>query len=157
MTWLVEDGKVIQGILRPVFKAADLKPGMEVQIVYAHRVKTPKRATIYRVHHAWHDQSGQISRVWPGCWSDDAGPVTPFCHLSCVRDPEYAHTCIHVKYRNGRRAIVDHIVYVRPLDGAVIQLAKLVSADPTSDQLDTPPSMGEGPQRPSEAPGSPQT
>lgn len=124
-TWHVEDGKVIEGGLAPFYSLDDLSPGMPVQIVlYPGTTKRARlrRAVVERAHYAYYMGTGSIDRT--DCWSTDDGPVTDRCELSSYHSSHGRRSCVHVKYRNGVRAVI-HICHIRPLNSAVIELGKL--------------------------------
>ena len=123
MSWRIEDGKSIGpgGALSPFYALSDLLAGMKVQVVREHN-RAPAHAVIERAHAV--DTCGQQGSVYrERCTSSDGGEVTEACELF--------RPCVHLRYRNGVRATANCLAFIRPLDSAVLQLAKLaeVSAD----------------------------
>jgi hypothetical protein len=147
--WIVENGRrITEGGLSPVFTRHDLHAGKEVQIVREQGRKLT-RAVIERVHECWTDylmidqddphgiKLTQTRGYYHGLrdykatqimWklTDDATQVTEKCDSG---SKDYERTCVHVRYRNGVRAVVDCLAYVRPLDSAIEQLAKVLDED----------------------------
>ena len=121
MTWMIENGRQIGPgeALSPVYGRSDLRAGMRVQVVRDHN-RAPAQAVIERVHTvSTNGQRGTVYRNF--CTSDDGEEVTDACYT-------FRDACIHVRYRNGVRAVTDCIAFVRPLDSAVDQLARIAGA-----------------------------
>jgi hypothetical protein len=133
VTWIVENGKKVEGGLAPFFKAEDLYVGQRVQVL--HNMKLC-RAVVERVHrvHTERFPVGQFPEESRrgGCdfatrdgkvcaslrtYSED-GDLTEDCRNGC---------CVHVKFRNGAKAIIGVLAFIRPLNNAVDELAKLVA------------------------------
>jgi hypothetical protein len=117
MTWFIENGKTVEGALRAHFDLSDLSAGMKVQIVKGSSVRKLMQATILRVHSVTCHGSGSIDPN-KDCTSDDGGPITEECEL-------FRDTCVHVKFRNGVKVVVDCLPLIRPLDDAVVRLAEI--------------------------------
>ena len=106
MTWLVENGRRIVGSLAPVFNRDDLHVGQEVQIVREQGRKL-SRAIIERVHRvSTNGQQGSVHSEL--CTSDDGKPLSKECSVFSSR------VCAHVRYRNGVRAVIDVLAFIRP-------------------------------------------
>ena len=121
MTWIVEDGKEFTDGLPPYYKPADLETGMKVQILDRRRRRKLQQAVITRSHSIdTHAQQGTVYRE--RCSSDDGEEITESCEL-------FRPVCVHVRYRNGVRAIADCLAFVRPPNSAILQLAELAEDD----------------------------
>ena len=148
MAWLVENGQRIEGGLRAAFNHDDLHAGQEVQIIRESGRKLSP-AVIERVHKCWMDylmigqedphgvkltqtkgyyQALQTYKATQIMWklTDDATQVTEAC-ASGSKDRH--RSCVHVRYRNGVRAVIDSLPYVRPLDSAIEQLARVLDEE----------------------------
>jgi hypothetical protein len=148
MAWLVENGQRIEGGLSPVFERDDLRVGMAVQIVREQGRKL-SRAVIERIHGCWSDYrpvsyQDPNSRRWGqskgyykhGSYSKEYVPTHYMWTLTDDGEPlhkdcrqTHSKTCVHVRYGNGVRAVIDCLAYVRPLDSAIEQLARVLEED----------------------------
>jgi hypothetical protein len=137
MIWGIEDGKQLFGVLTPAFAAADLRPGMQVQVLRpaSGRYRLVK-AVILRAHQCFTQRFGagtfpecSVTYNHGECYRDAGGKLLSELRLVSLDGQLPAanclpYYCVHVRFRNGNQARVS-LPYVRPLNSAIYDLAEL--------------------------------